>query len=122
MDAEQIRSRNRLPARRSEKPTIAVLPFRPLAHDHEHHWFADGLTDDIATALTRSRQLTVVSRPVRAIETAAPPPATEVAEALGVQYVVDGSVRLAGSTCAFPLGLSMRNRPPYYGPIVSTGI
>ncbi len=91
VDAEHVQSRSRLPMRPSEKPSIAVLPFRPLANDREHHWFAEGLTEDIATALTRSRQLRVISRPARSPGAASPP-----AEALGVRYAVDGSVRLAG--------------------------
>lgn len=94
VDAENILSRSRLPARQSEKPSIAVLPFRPLAGDREHHWFAEGLSEDIATALTRSRQLTIVSRLGRSGEPAIPAP--ETADALGVRYAVDGSVRLAG--------------------------
>jgi len=94
VDAENIQSRSRLPARQSEKPSIAVLPFRPLASDREHHWFAQGLTEDIATALTRSRQLTVISPLARSAEPAAS--ANGAAEALGVRYAVDGSVRLAG--------------------------
>ncbi|MDR6670293.1 winged helix-turn-helix domain-containing protein [Rhizobium sp. 1399] len=94
VDAENIQSRSRLPARQSEKPSIAVLPFRPLASDREHYWFAEGLTEDIATALTRSRQLTVISPLSRSAEPAAS--ANEAAEALGVRYAVDGSVRLAG--------------------------
>lgn len=91
VDADNVQSRSRLPMRPSEKPSIAVLPFRPLANDREHHWFAEGLTEDIATALTRSRQLRVISRPARSPGAASPP-----AEALGVRYAVDGSVRLAG--------------------------
>lgn len=91
VDAEHVQSRSRLPMRPSEKPSIAVLPFRPLANDREHHWFAEGLTEDIATALTRSRQLRVISRPAHSPDAASPP-----AEALGVRYAVDGSVRLAG--------------------------
>jgi adenylate cyclase len=94
VDAENIRSRSRLPARQSEKPSIAVMPFRPLAGDREHYWFADGLTEDIATALTRSRQLTVISRFARSSGSDAP--AAETAETLGVHYAVDGSVRVAG--------------------------
>jgi adenylate cyclase len=93
MDAGQVRSRSRLPARQSEKPSIAVLPFRPLADDREHHWFAEGVADDIATALTRSRQLTVVSRLAEPLPS---PSAAAVTETLDVHYTVDGSVRLAG--------------------------
>lgn len=93
VEAESIRRRSRLPARQSERPSVAVLPFRPLADDREHHWFAEGLTDDIATALMRSRQLTVLSRLAGPVASSS---AAEAAETLGVRYAVDGSVRLAG--------------------------
>ncbi|WP_054312093.1 tetratricopeptide repeat protein [Mesorhizobium sp. 1M-11] len=94
VDEGQVRCRSELPSPQSKLPSIAVLPFRPLARDREHHWFAEGLTEDIATALTRSRQLTVMSGRIAAPEV--PRPAAEAAEALGVGHIVDGSVRLVG--------------------------
>lgn len=94
VDEGQVRCRSELPAPPTKLPSIAVLPFRPLARDREHHWFAEGLTEDIATALTRSRQLTVVSR---LGDLGAPEvPRPEAAQALGAGHVVDGSVRLVG--------------------------
>lgn len=62
VDAHQAHRRSRLPMEGYEKPSIAILPFRPLGNDREHNWFAEGLTDDIAMSLTRSRQLTIISR------------------------------------------------------------
>lgn len=96
VDEGLIRCRSELPTPPSKLPSIAVLPFRPLARDREHHWFAEGLTEDIATALTRSRQLTVVSRLGRVAGPEVPPPMAETAEALGAGHIVDGSVRLVG--------------------------
>lgn len=94
VDPETIQSRSQLPVGVSAKPSIAVLAFRPLASDREHHWFAEGLSDDIATALTRSRHLTVISRLARPADPSMS--AIDAAKALGVRYAVDGSVRLAG--------------------------
>ncbi|MEZ2127649.1 MULTISPECIES: winged helix-turn-helix domain-containing protein [unclassified Sinorhizobium] len=96
VDEGQIRCRSELPSPQSEKPSIAILSFRPLASDREHHWFAEGLTEDIAMALTRSRQLMVVSRLARPVEPNVSRSVAEVAGALGVRYVVDGSIRLVG--------------------------
>ncbi len=88
VDEGNIQCRSELPALRSSKPSIAVFSFRPQAQDREHLWFADGLGEDIAAALTRSRQLLVVPRFSRW--------ASESAGTGGVHYVVDGSVRLVG--------------------------
>ncbi|SCW66901.1 TolB amino-terminal domain-containing protein [Rhizobium mongolense subsp. loessense] len=97
VDEGQIRCRSELPPPQSEKPSIAILPFRPLASDREHNWFAEGLTEDIATALTRSRQLMVVSRLARPPEPKVSRSVAEVAGSFRVRYVVDGSIRLVGN-------------------------
>lgn len=96
MDEGQIQRRSKLPTLQSEKPSIAVFSFRPLAPDREHIWFADGLCNDIAAALTRSRQLLVVPRFSGAATEGTAGPVAEAGEAIGVRYVVDGSVRLVG--------------------------
>ena len=77
----------------SDKPSIAVLPFENLSDDPEQEYFSDGITEDITTELSRFRELFVIARnsslkfKQTTIET------REVAEKLGVQYVVEGSVR-----------------------------
>jgi TolB-like protein len=77
----------------ANKPSIAVLPFANLSGDREQEYFADGITEDIITALARARWFLVVARNSsfafkgRAIET------KQVARALGVRYVLEGSVR-----------------------------
>jgi adenylate cyclase len=83
--------------RPSEKPSIIVLPFANLSGAAEQEFFADGLTEDILTDLSRFRELFVISRNTsfkykgRAIDV------REVARELGVRYIVEGSVRKSGS-------------------------
>jgi adenylate cyclase len=81
----------------TDKPSIAVLPFTNLSGDPEQEYFADGITDDIITALAKARWLFVTSRSSsfafkgKAIET------EQVARRLGVRYILSGSVRRSGS-------------------------
>ena len=80
-----------------DKPSIAVLPFDNPSGDPEQDYFADGITEDIITALSRVRWLFVIARNSsfsfkgRAVE------AAPIARDLGVRYVVEGSVRKSGS-------------------------
>jgi TolB-like protein len=79
-----------------DKPSIAVLPFTNMSGDPEQEYFADGMVDDIITALSRFRNLFVIARnssfayKSRAIDV------KEVGRELGVRYVLEGSVRKAG--------------------------
>jgi adenylate cyclase len=93
LDEGQVQRRSELPALQSQKPSLAVFSFRPLALDREHTWFADGLGEDIAAALTRSRQLLVVPRS-RPADQGSIQSVLEDTSATGIRYVVDGSVRL----------------------------
>jgi TolB-like protein len=78
----------------SRRPAIAVLPFANVGGDPEQQYFSDGITEDIITELSRYRSLDVIARSscfrFRDADLAA------VREALGVRYVVEGSVRAAG--------------------------
>jgi TolB-like protein len=80
-----------------DKPSIAVLPFDNLSGSPEQDYFADGVVEDIITALSRARWLFVIARNSsfafrgRAIDI------REVGRALGVRYVVEGSVRRASN-------------------------
>ena len=80
------------------KPSIAVLPFANLSPDPADEYFADGLTDEIITDLSPIRALHVIARAsmMRFKGTGKDPLA--VARELGVRYVLDGSVRRAGSS------------------------
>ena len=80
-----------------DKPSIAVLPFQNMSGDPEQEYFADGMVEEIITALSRIRWLFVIARNSsftykgRAIDV------TQVGRELGVRYVLEGSVRKAGS-------------------------
>jgi TolB-like protein len=78
------------------KPSIAVLPFTNMSGDPEQEHFADGISDDIITALSRIRQFFVIARNSTFQYKGSSPDIRQVATALGVRYVVEGSVRKAG--------------------------
>ena len=77
------------------KPSIAVLPFVNMSGDPEQEFFADGLTEDIITELSRFRQLLVISRNAVFVHKGKPIKAQQIAREFGVDYVVEGSVRKA---------------------------
>ena len=79
-----------------DKPSIAVLPFANMSGDPEQEYFSDGLTEDIITELSRFRELFVIARNSSFAYKGKATPVQEMGETLGVQYVVEGSVRKAG--------------------------
>ena len=79
-----------------DKPSIAVLPFANMSGDPEQEFFADGITEDILTELSRFRDLFVISRTSAFKYKGKALNIQEIASELGVQYVVEGSVRKAG--------------------------
>jgi len=81
---------------RVDKPSIAVLPFDNMSGDAEQEFFADGITEDIITELSRFRELFVISRNSSFKFKGKPVEVQKFAKELGVQYVVEGSVRKAG--------------------------
>jgi len=81
---------------RGDKPSIAVLPFDNMSGDPEQDFFADGITEDIITELSRFRELFVISRNSSFKFKGKPVDVQEFAQELGVQYVVEGSVRKVG--------------------------
>ncbi len=78
------------------RPTLAVLPFQNLSGEVEADYFADGIVADIITALSRFRQLAVVSRNSSFVYKGRAVDTREVAQALGAGYLLEGSVRRAG--------------------------
>jgi TolB-like protein/class 3 adenylate cyclase/tetratricopeptide (TPR) repeat protein len=92
-----------------DKPSIAVLPFQNMSGDPEQEYFADGMVEDIITALSRFKALFVIARNSsftykgRAIDV------KQVGRGLGVRYVLEGSVRRAA------------NRVRITGQLVDTG-
>jgi len=80
----------------SRKPSIAVLPLVNMSGDPEQEFFADGLTEDIITELSRFRDLLVISRNSTFMHKGKAVKVQEVAREFGVEYVLEGSVRKAG--------------------------
>lgn len=76
-----------------DKPSIAVLPFTNLSGDPEQAFFCDGITEDIATALSRIPRLFVIDRHSTSIYKERDVEITRVANEQGVRYVLEGSVR-----------------------------
>jgi adenylate cyclase len=79
-----------------DKPSIAVLPFANMSDDKEQEYFADGLAEEIINALSKIDQLFVIARNSTFIYKGKPVKVQQVAEDLGVRYVLEGSVRKAG--------------------------
>jgi adenylate cyclase len=79
------------------RPSIAVLPFANMSGDAEQEFFVDGLTEDIITALSRFRELFVISRNSAFVYKGKAVRIQDFAAQVGVQYVVEGSVRKAGN-------------------------
>ena len=80
-----------------DKPSIAVLPFDNMSGDPEQEYFADGIAEDVVTALSRFRSLFVIARNSSFTYKGRAVDITQVARELGVRYVVEGSVRKAGN-------------------------
>lgn len=84
----------RMPA--SVRPTLAVLPFDNISPDKEQDYFADGITEDITTSLSRIRSFFVVSRNSSFAFKGRQVEAREVGLQLGARYLVEGSIQRAG--------------------------
>ncbi|MFO1111657.1 MAG: winged helix-turn-helix domain-containing tetratricopeptide repeat protein [Bradyrhizobium sp.] len=80
-----------------DKPSIAVLPFQNLSGDPDQEYFADGLVDDITTALSRFRALFVIARNSSFTYKGKAVDIKQVGQQLGARYVLEGSVRKAGT-------------------------
>jgi TolB-like protein/Tfp pilus assembly protein PilF len=80
-----------------DKPSIAVLPFDNMSGDPEQEYFADGITEEIITALSKIPKLFVIARNSTFIYKGKSVSVPTVARELGVQYVMEGSVRKAGN-------------------------
>ena len=80
----------------SDKPSIAVLPFDNLSNDPDQEYFADGLTDDLITDLSKISGLFVIGRNSAFAYKDRARDIRAIARELGVRYVLDGSVRRAG--------------------------
>jgi TolB-like protein len=85
----------RQPLTLPDKPSIAVLPFCNLSSDPEQDYFADGVVDDIITALSRFKSLFVIARNSSFTFKGKAADLKQVGRELGVRYVLEGSVRKA---------------------------
>ena len=83
--------------RPSDKPSIAVLPFHNMSGDPEQDYFADGISEDIITALSKLSQLFVIARNSSFTFKGKNVNIQEVGRSLGIRYVLEGSVRKSGN-------------------------
>jgi TolB-like protein len=88
-----------------DSPPIAVLPFANLSGDPEQEYFADGMVEEIITALSRIRWLFVIARNSSFIYKGQAVDVKQVGQELGVRYVLEGSVRKAGGRVRIPAQL-----------------
>jgi adenylate cyclase len=79
-----------------DNPSIAVLPFANMSGDEEQEYFADGITEDIITSLSKIRSLFVIARNSSFTYKGKNVDVRQVSKNLGVRYVLEGSVRKAG--------------------------
>jgi TolB-like protein len=79
-----------------DKPSIAVLPFANMSGDPEQEYFADGMVEEIITALSRIRRLFVIARNSTFTYKGKAVDVKQVGRELGVRYVLEGSVRKGG--------------------------
>ncbi len=84
------------PAPTRSKASVAVLPFVNIGADQEQMYFADGLTEDLITDLSKNRDLFVIARNSSFAYRNSPENVTEIGSELGVEHVLEGSVRKAG--------------------------
>jgi TolB-like protein/class 3 adenylate cyclase len=80
-----------------DRPSIAVLPFENMGGDPEQAYFADGMTEDLITDLSKVAGLLVIARNSTFAYKGKPKDIREIAKALGVRYVLEGSVRRSGT-------------------------
>ena len=80
-----------------DKPSITVLPFQNLSGDPEQEYFADGIVEDLIAALSRIRWLFVIARNSSFTYKGQTVDAKGISQALGVRYLLEGSVRKCGN-------------------------
>jgi len=89
--------RERVALAKPDKPSLAVLPFANMSGDPEQEYFADGITEDIITALSRMRSFFVIARNSTFTYKGRALAAKQIGRELGVRYILEGSVRKAGA-------------------------
>lgn len=91
-----VRPAHRAPDAKPGRPAIAVLPFANMSGDAEQDYFADGLVEDIITALSRARSFFVIARNSSFAYKAKAIDVRQIGRELGVRYILEGSVRKGG--------------------------
>ncbi len=94
--ATEAASVARMVLRVPDKPSIVVLPFVNMSSDHGQDFFADGMTEDLIAELSKVSGLFVIARNTSFTYKGKPTKIAQVAEELGVVYVLEGSVQRAG--------------------------
>src|SRR6202007_3251444 len=84
-----------------DKPSIAVLPFTNMSGDPDQDYFADGMAEEIITALSRCSWLFVIARNSSFTYKGKAANVRQVGRELGVRYILEGSVRRAGDRLRF---------------------
>jgi len=92
----EVASKEKMAFPMPDKPSIAVLPFVNMSRDPEQEYFSDGITEEIITALSKVPNLFVIARNSVFTYKGKPVMVKQVSEELGIQYVVEGSVRKTG--------------------------
>ena len=85
------------PARLAGRPSVAVLPFKNMSADTGHDFFSDGITEDVITALGRFSNLLVISKSASLPFKSSNAAPAEIGRLLNARYLLDGSIRRAGS-------------------------
>ena len=96
-DAERPRPAQKPPLPLPKKPSLVVLPFQNISGDPEQEYFADGMVEEITTAIARLPWLFVIARNSAFTYKGNAVDVKQVAQELGVRYVLEGSVRKAGN-------------------------
>ena len=104
-----------------DRPSIAVLPFVNMSGDREQDYFADGMAEEIITALSRCAELFVIARNSSFTYRGRTVDVRQVGRELGVRYVIEGSVRRSGNHLRFLGRLADATTGMHIWPIALTG-
>src|SRR3954453_16130780 len=107
-------------SRAVDRRSIAVLPFVNMSDDRQQEYFSDGISEDIMSALSRLRWFFVIARNSSFLYKGKSAPIKQVAEELGVAYVLEGSVRNRATGCGSRRSSLMSRQGATSGPSAMT--
>jgi adenylate cyclase len=93
----EVASKEKMAFQLPDKPSIAVLPFTNMSGDSKEDYLGDGIAEEIITSLSKTPKLFVIARNSTFVYKGKPVSIKQVAETLGVQYVLEGSFRKTGN-------------------------